>query len=76
MKVTVIPVVIRALAIVPKRIDERTGRLVNKRTSRDHPDYRVIKISQNTEKRLDTYSHLNSSEKKISQRWWEKDSKE
>ena len=29
---------------------QRTGRLENKRTSRDHPDYIIIKIGQNTEK--------------------------
>ena len=30
-------------------IDTRTGGFGNKRTSRDHPDYSIIKISQNTE---------------------------
>ena len=29
---------------------KRTGRLGNKRTSREHPDYRIIKTGQNTEK--------------------------
>ena len=33
----------------PQRISKRTGRLGNKRTSGDDPDY-GIKISQNTEK--------------------------
>ena len=32
-----------------QRIDARTGRLRNKRTSGDHPNYYIIKISQNTE---------------------------
>ena len=34
----------------PQKIGKRTGKLGNKRTSRDHPDYSVIKIRQNTEK--------------------------
>ena len=33
-----------------RRIGKGTGWLVNKRTSRDHPNYRIIKIGQNTEK--------------------------
>ena len=35
-----------------QRIDKGTGRLRNKRKSSDHPDYSIIKISQNTEKSL------------------------
>ena len=34
----------------PKRIGRGTGRLGNKRTSGNHPDYRIIDIGQNTEK--------------------------
>ena len=34
----------------PQRIDKGTGRLGNKRISGDHPDYSIIKISQNREK--------------------------
>ena len=34
----------------PQRIGKRTGRLGNKRTNRDHPEYSIIKIGQNTEK--------------------------
>ena len=33
-----------------QRIDTRTGGLRNKRTSGNHPNYTIIKISQNTEK--------------------------
>ena len=33
----------------PQRIDKGPGRLRNQRTSRDHPDYSITKISQNTE---------------------------
>ena len=43
MKVSVISIVIG--------IGKRTRRLRNKRTSRDYPDYSIIKIGQNTEKR-------------------------
>ena len=32
----------------PSKISKETG---NKRTSGDHPDYKIIKISQNTKKR-------------------------
>ncbi len=31
-----------------KKVDTRTGGLGNKRTSGDHPNYGIIKISQNT----------------------------
>ena len=31
-------------------MDKRTGGVGNKRRSRDHPNYSVIKIGQNTEK--------------------------
>ena len=34
----------------PQRIDKGTGGLGYKRMSRDHPDYSIIKIGQNTEK--------------------------
>ena len=34
----------------PQRIGKGTGRLGNKRTSGDHSDNSIIKISQNTEK--------------------------
>ena len=33
-----------------QRIGKRTGKLVKKKTSRYYPDYRIIKIVQNTEK--------------------------
>ena len=45
MKVTVVPVVNGAL-----RIDYRTERLGNRRTSGHQPDYNIININQNTEK--------------------------
>ena len=34
----------------PQMIGKEIGRLGNKRMNRDHPDYSIIKISQNTEK--------------------------
>ena len=34
----------------PQRIGTLTGRLGNKRTSGDHPNYSIIKIVQNTKK--------------------------
>ena len=33
-----------------KKIGSRTGGLVNKKTSRDHPNYSISEIGQNTEK--------------------------
>ena len=50
MRVTVITIVIGALGTVTKRLVQGTGGLGNKRTSRDHPNYSIIKIGQNTEK--------------------------
>ena len=46
MKMTMIPIVFCALGTIPKR----TGGHGNKRTSRNHPDYCIAKIDQNTEK--------------------------
>ena len=45
-----IPIVIGALRTIPQRLGKETGRLRNQRASRDHPDYIIIKIGQNTEK--------------------------
>ena len=44
MKVTVILIVTGALGTIPKRFGKEIGRLGNKRTSEDHPDYNIIKI--------------------------------
>ena len=33
-----------------QRIGTRTGELGNERTSRDHPNYSIVEIGQNTEK--------------------------
>ena len=49
MKVTIIPIVIGTL-VQSKKIIKRTGRLGNKRTSRDHSNCYIIQNSQNTEK--------------------------
>ena len=38
------------LLIQSPKIGTGTGGLVNKRTSRDHPNYNIIKIDQNTGK--------------------------
>ena len=35
---------------IPQRIGKETGRIRNKRTSGDSPDYSIIEIGQNTEK--------------------------
>ena len=49
MKVTVIPIVIGALGMIPKRLGKGPGRVGNRRTSSDHPNYSMLKIVQNTE---------------------------
>ena len=50
MKVTVILIVIGALGTVIKRFGTGTGGLGDKRTSREHPNYFIVEIDQNTEK--------------------------
>ena len=50
MKVSTIPIVIGALAIVTKRLIKGTRGHENKRTSGDHSNYCIIEIGQNTEK--------------------------
>ena len=47
---TIIPVVIGALATVTKRINKGTGGAGNKRTSGEHPNFYIIEFSQNIEK--------------------------
>ena len=47
MRVTVTPIVIGALGAVPKCLEGRMEELEIRR--RDHPDYRIVKIGQNTE---------------------------
>ena len=49
MKVTVIPIVIGVARFSHQKTDKRTGGLGNKKTSGNHPNYSIIKISQNTE---------------------------
>ena len=34
----------------PQRFSKETGRFRNRKTSRDHPDYSLVMIGQNTEK--------------------------
>ena len=50
MKVTLIPIIIGALETIPKELVKGKGRLGNKKTSRDLPDYCIIMIGQNNEK--------------------------
>ena len=50
-----------------QRMDKGTRRHRNQRTGRDHPDYSIVKIGQNTEKSpgdlRKTFCHSNYSEK-------------
>ena len=50
MKVTVMPIVIGALGTVTKRLVLGLEDFENEKTSRDYPNYCIIKIRQNTEK--------------------------
>ena len=34
----------------PQRLGKRVGKIGNRRTSRDHPNYSILKIGQNTDK--------------------------
>ena len=64
---TVIPVVNGTLGIIPKGI----GNLGNNRTSRDHPDYNIIKIGQNIEKSpgdLLSQTHLRNHQLKMTRK--------
>ena len=42
MKVTVIPIEISALGIIPKGVGQRE--LVNRRTGGDHPNYSIVEV--------------------------------
>ena len=46
MKVTVMPIIIGALA---QRFGKGAGGIRNRKTSRDCPDYSIVNIDQNTE---------------------------
>ena len=50
MKVTVISITVDVLGTILKRFVQETGRLGNRRTSKDDTDYSIIKIGQYTEK--------------------------
>ena len=48
IKVTIVPIVIGVHGTIPEGLVKGLARLGNKKTSRDHPDYSIIKIGQNT----------------------------
>ena len=50
MKVKMISIVIGVLGTNLQKIGKGTGRLGDKRTSEDYPNYSIIKISQNTQR--------------------------
>ena len=45
-----IPIVVGVLGTIPKRIIKGTGKLVNKRESKNYPNYSIVNIGLNTEK--------------------------
>ena len=61
MKVTMIAIVVGTLGKFPKG----TGRLGNKRTSRDHPDYSILKIGQKSRRLEETCCHSDFREKSL-----------
>ena len=50
IKVTLMPIIIVAFAIIPKELVKELGGYGNKRTNRDYSDYSIAKIDNNTEK--------------------------
>ena len=50
MNVTVIPIVIGALGMISKGLVKKTEGVWNRKKSRDHPNYSIVKVGQNTEK--------------------------
>ena len=50
LRLTVIPVVIGASLERSPKIHKGTERVGNRRTSRNHPNYRDVELGQNTEK--------------------------
>ena len=68
MKVRSIAIVIGSLEKIPEGLIKGTGRLRNKRTSKNHPDYSIINIGQNVENYpggfVEINGHLTSSERK------------
>ena len=50
MNMTVSPIITGALGTIPKVVIKGTGKLRNKRTNGDRPNYSIIKIGQNTAK--------------------------
>ena len=46
---TVIPTIIEHLDRIQK-LGKKTGRVGNQRTCRDHPDFSIVEIGQNSEK--------------------------
>ena len=54
----VIAIVIGVLGTIPQRLGKGTERFRNERTTRDHSDYSIIKISQNTEKSPGCYNKI------------------
>ena len=49
-KVMLIPIVIGVFGTTPRGFLKGTGRDGNQRTSRYHPNYSIVEITQNTEK--------------------------
>ena len=48
MKVTVIPIIIGALGTFPKDLVRGARNVENQRTSKDHPNYSIAEIVQNS----------------------------
>ena len=46
---TMVPIIIGALGTIPKWLGKGAGRVENQRTRRDHPNYSIVEIGQNTE---------------------------
>ena len=53
----------------PQRIGKATGKLRNKSTSGNHPNYCIIKIGQNTEKNPGDYRKLAVTQIPVKNHW-------
>ena len=48
MKITMTPIVIGAFATVSQKLAKSAGRIKNCRATRNHQNYSILKIGQNT----------------------------
>ena len=66
MRVIVIQIIVNAFGTVFKMVQQETGGTRDEEKNRDHSDYSLVMIDQNTHKRPEeTFCHSDSSEKQL-----------